>query len=114
MNYNAIDFSKPILIEVGVKSFLNQTLKQCHIIKTSYYNTMYNLFLLIIFIILLSLILYFKYKGKPTEEDIKNRNREKEQYVVSVIQKFEKAKTDENQKIIQEEMITGLPHFTFH
>jgi hypothetical protein len=114
MNYNVDEFSKPILIEAGAKSFFNHTLKQCHIIKTTYYNTLYNLFLLIIFTLLLGVILFFKYKGKPTKEDIKNRNREKELYVLSKIQKFQEAKRDEHQKIIQKDMITGLPHFSFY
>jgi hypothetical protein len=111
MNYNIDEFTKPILTEPGVKSFLNYTLKQCHIIKTTYYNTIYNACLLVGFILILGLILFFKYKGKPTKEEIKNKEREKEQYILSKIQKFQQAKREEHQKIIQEDMITGLPHF---
>jgi fucose permease len=111
---DSFEFSKPILIEPGVKSFLKYTLKQCHDIKTQYYNTVYNIFLLFVFIFVLVSILFFKYKGKPTKEEIENRNREKQQYILSKIQNFQEAKKHEHQKIIQADMITGLPHFELH
>ena len=31
-------YTKPILIEPGVRYFLNETLKQCHIFKENYNN----------------------------------------------------------------------------
>jgi len=111
MNYNE-DFSKPNLTEPGVKSFLNYTLKQCHMIKKNYYNTIYNLSLLFVFLFLLGLFLFFKYKGKLTKEEIEQRNREKEQYILLKIQKFQEAKRQEHQQIIQSDMITGLPSFS--
>ena len=41
MDFN--DFSKPKLTEPGVKFFLNETLKQCHIIKNNFHNTIFNI-----------------------------------------------------------------------
>jgi len=37
------DFSKPTLTEPGVKFFLHQTLKQCHIVKDRFYNSVFNI-----------------------------------------------------------------------
>ena len=49
---------RPRLIEPGVKYFLSSSLEQCHIIKTKYNNFLYNLGLLVFFILLVGLILY--------------------------------------------------------
>ena len=58
MNFN--DFSKPSLIEPGVKFFLNQTLKQCHEFKNKYNNIIFNISLAVGFFLLLGTILLFK------------------------------------------------------
>ena len=42
MNFNS--FSKPELTEPGVKYFLSETLKQCHIAKDKFNNLLFNLF----------------------------------------------------------------------
>ena len=55
MNFS-INNSKPILIEPGVKYFLNETLKQCHDFKTTYNNHLFNIGLLCAFLIVLGLI----------------------------------------------------------
>lgn len=98
------DFSKPVLIEPGIKYFLNETLKQCKDFKNKYNNLLINLFLLLAFFIVLGVILLYKYKGKltPVEKDIKNRN--KQQYILSKIKNFQDAK-----RIAHQELITGLP-----
>ena len=36
------DISKPLLIEPGVKYFLNETLKQCHVFKENHRNMLFN------------------------------------------------------------------------
>ena len=40
---------RPLLIEPGVKYFLNETLNKCREYKLEYYNTLYNISLAIIF-----------------------------------------------------------------
>jgi len=100
------DFSKPVLTEPGVKYFLNQTLKQCHIIKNNFYNTAFNIGLLFAFLIVLGLILLYKYKGRLTPVEIEKKNKEKQQYILSKIQMFQEAKRKAHQ-----ELITGLPNW---
>jgi len=100
------EFSKPILIEPGVKYFLNETLKQCHVIKNKFHNTIFNIGLLIAFLIVLGLILLYKYKGKLTPVEIERKNKEKQQYILSKIKNFQEAKRKAHQ-----ELITGLPHW---
>ena len=100
------EFHKPSLTEPGVKYFLNQTLKQCHIIKSKFNNTIFNIGMFILFLTILGLILFFKYKGKLTPVEIEIKNKEKQQYVLSKIQNFQEAK-----KRAHQELITGLPQW---
>ena len=41
MNIDLDDFAKPSLIEPGVKYFLNNALKQSHIIREKFHNTIF-------------------------------------------------------------------------
>ena len=95
---------KPHLTEPGVKYFLNQTLKQCHIIRDNFHNTIFNFGLFIAFLLVLGLILLYKYKGRLTPVEIAKKNKEKQQYILSKIQKFQESKRRAHQ-----ELISGLP-----
>jgi hypothetical protein len=100
------EFDKPTLIEPGVKYFLNETLKQCHIFKNKHNNHIMNIVLLSGFFILLGLILLYKYKGKLTPAEKINKNNEKKQYILSKIKNYQDAKLR-----AQQDLITGLPHW---
>ena len=60
--------------------------------------------LFIFFSLILVIILIYKYKGKLTPIEKQNKDREKQQYILSKIQKFQEAK-----KKAHQELITGLP-----
>jgi hypothetical protein len=98
------NMSKPTLTEPGVKYFLNQTLKQCHIIRDNFHNMVFNVGLFIAFFLILGVILLYKYKGRLTPVEIEKKNKEKQQYILSKIKIFQEAK-----KIAHQELITGLP-----
>jgi len=99
-------YTKPTLTEPGVKYFLNQTLKQCNNIKNNFHNTIFNIGLFIGFLIILGLILLYKYKGKLTPIEIEKKNKEKQQYILSKIKNFQHAK-----RVAHQELITGLPNW---
>lgn len=105
MNLNT-DFTKPILIEPGMKYFLNETLKATHKFKEKYYNTIFNIGLLIFFFIILALLLLYKYKGKLTPQELQEKEMEKKYYILSKIKNFQDAKLHS-----QQQLITGLPHW---
>ena len=105
MNTSNINIT-PILTEPGVKYFINESLKQCHKIREEYQNIMFNSILFITFIVILSLILLYKYKGKLTPEEIEEKENIKKQYILSKIKNYQDAKRRE-----QQELITGLPHW---
>jgi hypothetical protein len=101
-----MEFSKPALTEPGVKYFLHQTLKQCHAVRDNFHNTVFNIGLFIAFLLILGLVLLYKYKGKLTPAEIQRKNKEKQQYILSKVQKFQQAK-----RIAHQEIITGLPEW---
>ncbi len=103
MNMNDY-FSKPELTEPGVKYFLSNTLKQCHMVKNRFHNTMFNIGLFFIFMIVLGGILLYKYKGRLTPLEKDKKNREKQQYILSKIKTLQESK-----KRAHQELITGLP-----
>ena len=100
--------SKPQLTEPGIKSFLNYSLKKCHEFKTNYYNKITNLCLLVGFVVSLSLLLYIKYKGKPTPEEEEEKSLLKKQHILTKIKNYQDAK-----RIAHQELITGLPAFSY-
>ena len=98
--------AKPTLTEPGVKYFLNQALKQSHIIREQFHNTIFNIGMLLLFLIILGGILVYKYKGKLSPVEIAQKNKEKQQYILEKIKTFQIAKQRAHQ-----ELITGLPHW---
>jgi hypothetical protein len=104
MNFQ--DFTKPILIEPGVKYFLSETLKQCKDFKEKYYNTIFNISLAAFLFLLIFVILFFKYKGKLTPSEKESKNREKQQYILSKIKNYQDTKLR-----AQQNLITGLPNW---
>lgn len=107
MNFE--QYTKPSLIEPGVKYFLNQTLKQCHVIKNNYHNILFNLGLFIAFLLVLLFILVYKYKGRLTPFEKDQKNKEKQQYILSKIKIVQDSKRRAHQ-----ELITGLPDWETH
>ena len=96
----------PKLTEPGIKYFLNQSLKQCHKTKVSYYNNVMNIGLLMGFLIIFSLMLLYKYKGKLSPEDKKKKDYEKYKYILEKVRK-----TKEDKLKLSQHLITGLPNW---
>ena len=99
-----MEITKPALIEPGVKYFLKETLKRCHVFKESHNIFLLNISLLIGFLVILGVVLLFKYKGKLTPKEIQIKDNEKQQYILSKIKNYQDTKLRESQSLI-----TGLP-----
>jgi hypothetical protein len=97
---------KPKLTEPGVKYFLNQALKQSHIIREKFHNTIFNIGMLILFLLILGFILVYKYKGRLTPVEQARKTTEKQQYILEKIKNFQQSKLRAH-----EQLITGLPHW---
>lgn len=107
MNYNKFDnFTKPLLVEPGVKYFLSATLKQCKEFKSAHQTMIFNIIMFVLFCSILGALLLYKYKGKLTPQEKRQKDYEKKQYILSKISNYQQEKKRESQ-----ELITGLPHW---
>ena len=97
------------LVEPGVKYFISCSLKQCREFKDKYINILFNVFMLILFIGIVSTILIVKYKGKITPIEREIINRKKQEYIVSKLQQIAFIK-----KQTSEKLITDLPNWSDH
>ncbi len=96
---------KPVLIEPGTKYFIHKSLEQCKEIKYSYYNTIFNIIVFLVFIGFTFVICYYGYKEKKVEKKISN-----ETYIHELINKIQKEKQEEEKKIYHlKDTITDLP-----
>lgn len=95
-------FTKPSLVEPGVKYFFNATLHQCKLIKEKHYNFLFNLGLFILFFLILGLVLYYKYKGNISKEQIEIKQRQQQEYIISKLRLFQDMKKENT-------LITDLP-----
>lgn len=98
--------TRPSLIEPGTKYFLKETLKKVHIEKTQYDNNLFNVFLFFAFILVVFIVLNYKYKSKPNNEEKKKKDNLKKNYILNKIKSLSAKKQKE-----YDEMITKLPKF---
>lgn len=103
-------YNNAILVEPGMKYFINNTLNQCKLFKDRYINFFYNISLLVIFVSLLSLFLYYRYSSKLTKEEEIKQNNEKQKYLMSKIKNFKMVNDNNNRS----NLITNLPGFTYY
>lgn len=105
MNAFETIYSKPMLTEPGVKYFLNETLKQCHSFREKYNNMLFNVGLFVGFLVILGILLLYKYKGKLTPQEIEQKEIDKKKYILSKIKNYQDTRLR-----AQQQLITGLPH----
>lgn len=98
--------NRPTLIEPGMRYFIKETLNNCHKIKETYYNGIFNICMLFFIVGIIFLVLLAKYKGKMNSYEREIKNREKQEYILSKIKNYQNAKRIESQ-----ELITNLPKF---
>ena len=101
-----MDISKPTLTEPGVKYFLKETLKNCRIKKDTEFNQLMNLALLTSFVVISSVLLYYKYKTRPTDDDRKKIKQLKRDYFVNKVRQLEAKKANQLDR-----QFTNLPQF---
>jgi uncharacterized protein YlxW (UPF0749 family) len=103
-----MDFSKetPRLIEPGVSYFLRKSLSKCNENKTLYFNRIFNLGLLFLFVLILGGMLMYKKNTKLTNKEKKAKQQKNREYI---LEKIKALNEKERQK--RNEIITSLPKF---
>jgi len=91
----------PQLTEPGVKTFLSQILRKCHVVKDQFYNTLLNLGLLLVFIILVGGILIYNYRGTSPEEQAL-RSEKRKAAILENIRKYRKYEQQRSQRLAGE------------
>jgi cell division protein YceG involved in septum cleavage len=99
-----MEYSKPLLTELTTKFYIKNSLKEVRQFKNKYITVIVNILLFLLFVGLVSLLLYYKYKGKPSKEEIKIKENQKKQYLFEKLHKISCEKRKENQNLI-----TDLP-----
>jgi len=110
---NLDNLDKPNLVDPGVKYFFKNILNSCNQYKKSNNNILYNIFLFIVFIVILGTILIVKYKGNKSKEEIYNESIKNKEYIMSKLVQYNKQNL-ENQQRISNNMITNLPDYNIH
>ena len=103
--------NKPKLVDGGVKYFFKNMLKECHKYKQNNYNNFYNITMFLLFIIILGCILFFKYKGNKSKQDIEKKNIKDKNYIMSKLVYYNRQQLENDQRI-KNNMITNLPDYS--
>lgn len=100
---------RPVLTEPGVKYWVTQTLRECRKFKERNISVFFNISMLVLFSVVVGSFLAYKYKGKPTQAEMREKNRKKQEYIVSKLQNLALIKKKANST-----MITDLPTWNNH
>lgn len=80
--------NKPILTEPGVKYWLSQTLKECRGFKDKHISFIYNIIMLVLLVMVVSGFLSYKYKGYISPDELAEKNKQKQEFIVSKLQQL--------------------------
>lgn len=95
------------LTEPYIKYYIRNTLKKCREYKDVNINMFFNIGMTILFVFIIGLFLYSKYKGRLTPSEIAEKNKTKQNYIISKLKMFQQHK--HNEKIENGTLITNLP-----
>ena len=99
------------LTEPGIRAFAYETLKTCKVNKMKYYTKVLNFSLLAVFVVLVSGILFFKYKGKKTPQE-KNAKKEADRlYILNRVKQVQLDRQKESNLLITD--VPGTNNFLF-
>ena len=82
----------PLLVESTIKSIMNSQLNECKKDKFLRNSMFLNICLFIIFLVVLSVILFIQYKGKQNIEERIIKDNKKRNFILSKLQVLQKMK----------------------
>ena len=99
-----MEFVKPSLTDFTTKYYIRHSLKEVRVFKDKYMTIAVNIILLIVFITLIGGLLYYKYKGKLTDQEKLFKEKQKKMYLFEKLHRISYEKNKEKQNLI-----TDLP-----
>ena len=93
-----------MLTEPGVRNYVVQSLHKCKEFKLNYYTKMVNLCLFGLFVLVMGGILFFKYRGKKTPMEKRNKKEADRIYILNKIKQVQLAKQKESNMILTDEV----------
>jgi hypothetical protein len=91
---NSESSQRPLLIEVGSLSYLDDALKSAHSFRKKYTNMLINIVVFTVFITVIGLFMAYSYRGVPSQEEMEEKNYQKQQYVLSKIEEHARYKRE--------------------
>ena len=95
----------PRLIEAGAHSYMSQILQTCHSTRVNIYLYALNIGVFVLFVIVVSLVLYYCYTRKLKPEEEEQKRLKEQEYILSKIRFYK----DQQRNIASRASITGLP-----
>ena len=99
-----MDFTKPALTEFSTKYYIRNSLKEVRRFKDKYITILVNVLLFLLFVGVVGGLLYYKYKGKLTPDEKRQKEQEKKMYLFQKLHQISYEKQKESQSLI-----TNLP-----
>jgi len=112
-NSTNVSVDNPKLVDNSVKLFFKEVLKGCNKYKQKNYNTYYNIMMFLAFSLILSILLYTRYKGANNNKSYYEKSLKDKEYIMSKLVYYNRQNLDEQQKI-RNNMITNLPDYSNH
>tara|TARA_B100000424_G_C22945422_1_gene503213 strand:- start:3862 stop:4182 length:321 start_codon:yes stop_codon:yes gene_type:complete len=94
----------PKLVDPYFKKMLHISLKQCNSMKNKYINTIFNISMFALLVLLIGFILFIKYKGKLTPKQKEEKKQKDKAFIFTKLKQLEMIKKKQNN-----ELITNLP-----
>tara|TARA_B100000780_G_C20839823_1_gene333742 strand:+ start:297 stop:623 length:327 start_codon:yes stop_codon:yes gene_type:complete len=90
----------PHLTEPGVKYYMTETLKICNVSKHKYFNIIFNVTTFVGLGMVVAGILYYRYKGLPSQEEKRKKSNQKKTYILGKIQAMQKMQQNNSLDLI--------------
>jgi flagellar biosynthesis/type III secretory pathway M-ring protein FliF/YscJ len=105
MNFQQTLHDFPKLIEANTGNFLFKKLQDCHENRVKVYSWVFNISVLVVFVIICFITLYFCAKRKKTPEERERQAIMEQQYILEKIRALEYQK----EKFLSHNSITRMP-----
>ena len=94
----------PRLIDNNARYYLYNTLQKCHENRVHLYTIALNVIVFVVFVLVTCSILYYNYKNKLTDEELREKMIRDQQYILSKIRYYQTEHKKQNTSDI-----TSLP-----